>query len=69
MVPSIEPQAIRFPSGLHATDRTNFLLPLLSLGLGPSTRGIDKVATISQVEVSQRLTDALPPPATARMEP
>jgi hypothetical protein len=27
------------------------------------------VATISQVEVSQRLTDALPPPATARMEP
>jgi len=69
MVPSIEPQASRFPSGLHAMDRTNFLLPLLSVGFCPSGRGIDRVATSSHEEVSQSLTDALPPPATARIAP
>ena len=69
MVPSIEPQASRLPSRLQATDRTNFLLPLLSEGLGPSGRGIGRVATGDHVAVSQSLIDALPPPATARVDP
>lgn len=69
IVPSIEPQASRFPSGLHATDSTNFLLLLLSEGFGPSGRGTDKVATNLHVAVSHSLIDALPPPATASVVP
>ena len=69
MVPSIEPQASRLPSGLHATERTNFLLPALSVGLELSGRGMVRVSISFHVAVSQSLIDALLPPATARMEP
>jgi hypothetical protein len=69
IVPSMEPQATRFPSGLHATDSTNFLLLFLSVGLGPSWRGIDRVSINFHFSVSQSWTDALPPPATARVVP
>lgn len=69
IVPSIDPQARRLPSGLHATDKTNFLLELLSVGFELSGRGIDRVATSSHEDVSQSFTDALLPPATARMVP
>jgi len=69
IVPSMEPHATRFPSGLHATDSTNFLLLFLSVGLGPSWRGIDRVAINFHFSVSQSWTDALPPPATARVVP
>lgn len=65
----MDPQAKRLPSGLHATDRTNLPLPLLSEGLDPSGRGTDKVAMSCHVAVSHSLTEALPPPATARTVP
>lgn len=69
IVPSIDPQARCFPSGLHATERTNFLFPLLSPGFNPSGRGMDKEAISFHSAVSHSLTDALPPPATARVVP
>lgn len=69
MEPSMDPHASCLPLGLHATDKTNFLLFPLSEGLEPSGRGIDKVAISFHSAVSHSLTDALLPPATARVVP
>lgn len=69
MVPSIEPQEICLPSGLHATERVNFLLPLFSDGFRPSGRGTSSVAIGFHSAVSHSFTDALPPPAAASVVP
>ena len=45
------------------------MLLVLSEGFGASGRGIDRVEINLQLAVSQSLTEALLPPATARIVP